>query len=111
MSVRVPHPTGVPVLTVPGDTYVSRMSYSLLSCMGLDELAVNDWQSYEDYAVHLATETHELKAIRQKIATNKETYPLFDSKRTCRNIERGYQLMWERYVNAEPPALIRVREA
>ena len=102
---------GVPVLTVPGKTYVSRMSYSLLSSMGLDELAVNDWQSYEDYAVHLATETDELKAIRQKLATNKETSPLFDSTRTCRNIERGYRLMWERYVNAEPPALIRVREA
>ena len=101
---------GVPVLTVPGKNYVSRMSYSLLSAVGLGEMAVESWDDYEKRAIYLATHPTQLEDIRKTLATNKESFPLFDTQRACRNIERTYQLIWERYVNNEGPTLLRVNE-
>ena len=102
---------GVPVLTVTGNYYVSRMSSSLLNSLGLNELVVSTWEQYEDEAVKLATDSHRLEAIREKIAKNRECSPLFDTECTGRSIERAYQLIWQRYINEKPPCLIRVSES
>lgn len=52
---------GVPVITLRGDTYVSRMGYSILSCCGCQELVADSWQDYVKKTVELAQSPDRLR--------------------------------------------------
>lgn len=82
---------GVPLLTLSGRTFASRMAGALLTAAGLPELITYDLQTYEDLAVELASNKKMLKALRQKLVDAKENSPLFDSERFTRNLEQKYQ--------------------
>lgn len=81
---------GLPVLTMSGRSFASRMAGALLTAAGLPELITHDLQTYEDKAVALAADTKARKAMRQKLALAKESGPLFDSLRFTRNLEQQY---------------------
>jgi predicted O-linked N-acetylglucosamine transferase (SPINDLY family) len=51
----------------------------------------------------LAREPARLAALRQKLARNRDTHPLFDTARFTRAIESAYATMWERAQRGEPP--------
>jgi protein O-GlcNAc transferase len=51
----------------------------------------------------LARDPGLLASLRQKLARNRETYPLFDTARFTRHIEAAYTTMWERCQRGEPP--------
>lgn len=91
---------GLPVLTLSGRAFASRMAGALLTAAGLPELITHDLQAYEDLAVELASDKKALKALRQKLADAKENSPLFDSERFTRNLEQQYLEL----VAALPPA-------
>jgi protein O-GlcNAc transferase len=101
---------GLPVLTCPGQTFVSRVAASLVTNVGLPELIAANLQEYEQRAVHLACHPDELRALRARLAANKTTWPLFDTARTTRNLERAYRSMWDIYAAGEPPRAIIVTE-
>ena len=82
---------GLPVLTLSGRAFASRMAGALLTAAGLPELITHDVQAYEDLAVQLASDKKSLKALRQKLADAKENSPLFDSERFTRNLEQQYR--------------------
>ena len=81
---------GLPVLTMSGRSFASRMAGALLTAAGLPELITHDLQAYEDKAVALAADTKARKAMRQELALAKESGPLFDSLRFTRNLEQQY---------------------
>ncbi|MDX7952977.1 glycosyltransferase [Lichenihabitans sp. Uapishka_5] len=78
---------GVPVLTCPGASFVSRVAGSLLHAMGVPDMIVPDLQAYEERAVALAHDPATLGAIRARIEANRLTAPLFDSARYTRHFE------------------------
>jgi predicted O-linked N-acetylglucosamine transferase (SPINDLY family) len=94
---------GVPVLTCPGDTFASRVAGSLLTAVGLPELITHSLADYETLALRLACDPEALASMRQKLARNRTTHPLFDTTRFTRHIEAAYVEMWERYRRGEPP--------
>jgi protein O-GlcNAc transferase len=63
--------------------------------------------SLEDYeAFGLAAEhgrSVSFKAIRAKLARNRNTYPLFDTDRFCRHLESAFSQMWEIKQRGELP--------
>jgi predicted O-linked N-acetylglucosamine transferase (SPINDLY family) len=101
---------GVPVLTCPGATFASRVAGSLLEAVGLPELITGSPADYEALALRLAREPERLAALRQKLARNRDTYPLFDSGRFTRHLEAAYATMWERTQRGEPPRSFAVAE-
>ncbi|MBW4497871.1 MAG: TIGR03032 family protein [Oscillatoria princeps RMCB-10] len=101
---------GVPVLTCPGQTFASRVAASLLSAVGLPELIVGDLREYERLAVRLGKNAGELRQLKDKLAGNRLTYPLFDTRRFVGNLEKAYQAMWEIYAAGGKPQMIAVRE-
>jgi len=101
---------GVPVLTLQGNHFVSRMSSSILAAIGLPELTTHSLKSYEDLAVELATDPDRLQAIKARIEKNRQTEPLFDTKRFVRNLENAYEQMWQIYIAGELPRHIKVRD-
>lgn len=78
---------GLPLLTLAGHSFAGRMAGSLLRAVGLPELVTHTAQEYEDAAVRLAANPAELRALRERLARNRLTEPLFDSPRFARDFE------------------------
>jgi tetratricopeptide (TPR) repeat protein len=95
--------SGLPVLTVKGTNFASRVSESLLHAIGAPELIAQDEAAYVDQAVAYAQDQAPLKEIRARIDANRFTKPLFDAERFCRHLETAYEMMVERAKTGEAP--------
>ncbi len=91
------------MLTCPGDAFASRVGASLLTAVGLPELIAADEGRYEELAVRLAGHPEELGELRRKLADRRTAWPLFDTPRLVRNLERAYRAMWDVYASGRPP--------
>jgi predicted O-linked N-acetylglucosamine transferase (SPINDLY family)/glycosyltransferase involved in cell wall biosynthesis len=78
---------GVPMLTLAGETFVSRMGYGLLNDYGLTELVTFNHQEYEDRAVALAANPVELTGIRAKLLNSTQRRSRASSIQFARNLE------------------------
>jgi protein O-GlcNAc transferase len=99
---------GVPVITVQGGHFASRMSASILTSVGLPELITDDLNHYELLAVNLATNRCRLNSVKSKLAKNKHIKPLFNTAQFVRDLECGYSRMWEIYKDGKDPQQICV---
>jgi predicted O-linked N-acetylglucosamine transferase (SPINDLY family) len=88
---------GLPILTRVGDSFAGRMAASLLNAIGLPELITTTLEAYEQMAVDLAAHPEKLMIIKRKLAENRLTTPLFDTKFFTKHIEAAYITMYERY--------------
>lgn len=88
---------GVPVVTLKGETFVSRVAASVLYAAALPELVTEDRDSYYRLALELATQRERLSDIKSKLVANRMVCPLFDSERFTRDLERLYERMWRNY--------------
>jgi len=99
---------GLPVLTRIGETFAGRVAASLLSAIGLPELITTSPEAYEALAIELAANPEKLSSIKNKLAQNRLTAPLFDTERFTRHLEAAYTAMYERYQGDLPPDHIYV---
>lgn len=99
---------GLPVLTCAGRTFASRVGASMLHAVGLPELATESLEAYEALAVRLATEPGLLPALRQRLAANLPSAPLFDAARYTRHLEAAYSQMVARAREGLPPVAFAV---
>ena len=88
---------GVPVLTLMGQSFASRVAASLLNSIGLPELIASRPEEYEAIAISLAIEPKKFEAIKLKLANNLRTMPLFNTSLFANNLESIYLKMYERY--------------
>jgi predicted O-linked N-acetylglucosamine transferase (SPINDLY family) len=82
--------TGLPVITRKGDGYAARVSASLLEAVGISDLVTDTAEEYEALAIALARDPARLADIRDRLAQNRDTAPLFDTARFARDIEALY---------------------
>ena len=94
---------GLPVVTCLGSTFAGRVGASLLQAVGLSELVTTSLADYESSALKLATDPARLQELRERLARNRTTHPLFDTERFTRHIEAAYTMMWQRYQRGEAP--------
>lgn len=86
---------GVPVVTLKGKHFASRVSASLLTAVGLPELITHSQKEYEDLAIELATNPKKLASVRKSLEANRLTKPLFDTKLFVKNLEKLYIKVYE----------------
>jgi predicted O-linked N-acetylglucosamine transferase (SPINDLY family) len=91
-----------------GETFAGRMAASLLDAIHLPELITTTQEEYEACAIDLATQPEKLKNIKQKLANNRLTTPLFDIEYFTKNIESAYIQMYDRYQAGLGPDHINV---
>jgi len=101
---------GVPLITCPGEIFAARVAASLLTAIGLPELIVEDLEAYEELAIALATDPPRLEALKEKLLTQRDRCPLFDTSRSASNLERAYLAMWARYEKGEAPDTLIITE-
>jgi predicted O-linked N-acetylglucosamine transferase (SPINDLY family) len=78
---------GLPVLTLAGRTFASRMAGALLTAAGLPELITTDLAAYERRAVELSRSPAEMAHLRQHLQHTREQGALFDTPRFVRALE------------------------
>jgi predicted O-linked N-acetylglucosamine transferase (SPINDLY family) len=102
---------GLPVLTCTGRSFASRVAGSLLHAAGLPELVTDSLEAYEALALKLARDPDLLASYRERLQRNRDTCPLFDSRRFTRNLESAYTKMMERWQAGLSPESFTVEDA
>ena len=74
-----------------------RVAASVLNAIRLPELITTTLEDYERLAIELATNPEKLASIKRKLADNRLTTPLFDTKLFTKHIEAAYTAMYERH--------------
>ncbi len=84
---------GLPVLTLQGQSFASRVASSILTALDLPELITTDMTSYEARALELATDAAELQRIKKMLAQSKAASVYFDQRQYVRGLEQAYRTM------------------
>ena len=79
---------GVPVISLPGETFASRHSMSHLANAGLTETIARDREDYLDLAASLAGDWPRLARLRAELRGRMAASPLCDKKRFARELMR-----------------------
>jgi protein O-GlcNAc transferase len=99
---------GVPLLTWPGETFASRVAAGLLNAIGMPDLALPSLSDYESTAIALGRDHDRLRRLRDRLAANRLTQPLFRTADYTRALEQAFSTMHERRLRGDPPATFAV---
>jgi predicted O-linked N-acetylglucosamine transferase (SPINDLY family) len=88
---------GVPVITLTGHNATGRASFSLLSNVGLADLAAATEDGYVQIAASLAQDRPRLAGLRATLRDRLKTSPLLDVPGFTRALEAVYRDMWRRW--------------
>ncbi|MFT7723751.1 MAG: hypothetical protein QM788_13135 [Roseateles sp.] len=95
---------GVPVLTVPGETFASRVAASLVQACELPGFVCADAQAYVQRAIALTQgDLAELRAAQAGLRERRRELPLFDAPRYARDFAALLERMWVRAEAGLPP--------
>lgn len=88
---------GVPLVTLIGDRFISRVGASLVRTVGLGDLAAQTVDDYVDIARRLAADLPRLTDIRSRLRQDMMASPLGDAPRFARDLESVFRQMWQRW--------------
>lgn len=88
---------GVPVITLLGTHFASRVAASILTTYGIPELITYNLDSYKRLAIKLAKNKILLNKLKKKIEKLRSDNPLFDTQKSVKNLEAIYKKMWENF--------------
>ncbi len=95
---------GVPVLTLPGRSFASRVCSSLVRSAGAPELICDTPEQFVSRAVQLATTDRlSLASIRERIIAGRDTCTLFDIHGLAQKLEGLYAQMAAEYAAGQLP--------
>ncbi len=92
---------GVPLLTLQGKSFASRVAASLLKAIDVPELITSSQEEYEQLAIELASDSKKLRTIKNKIIQGIKSSSLFNTEEFAKNIEAGYLKAYEAYQNGK----------
>ena len=100
--------SSLPIITIKGNSFASRVASSLLSSVGLEELITKSGKEYEELAVKIAENKNFYKEIKDKLKKNIIDMPLFNSKLFTKKLETAYIEVYKNYNENIKPETIRI---
>jgi len=100
---------GLPLLTLCGNTFSSRMASSLLHAVSLAELITHSHDDYESLAVSIYKDRAKYNAIKSKLMKSLPESKLFDIDQFTRSIETAFTDIYERHLAGEIPQHLTVK--
>jgi predicted O-linked N-acetylglucosamine transferase (SPINDLY family) len=85
---------GVPTIALVGAVHASRVSFSLLSNIGLADLAAQSPDEFVEAAARTAGDVPRLAELRRTMRDRMRASPLMDAAAFCRDVEAAYRQMW-----------------
>ena len=86
---------GLPVLTMQGNNFPSRVGSSILSAAELPELITTSEHEYESKAQWLVDHPDELRQLKDRLIKNRLKCSLFNTEKTTRDLEQIYRECWQ----------------
>ena len=93
---------GLPLITIKGKTFASRVASSLLNNIGLNEMITTSLDEYYYLACDLISNEDRLSSIKNKLKENKLKKSLFNSEEYARDLERAYIEVYENKLKKLP---------
>jgi predicted O-linked N-acetylglucosamine transferase (SPINDLY family) len=87
---------GLPLITIAGNSFPSRVAASILKTVHLENLIVNDEKSYKDLAIELGNNRNELNSIKDQLKVSINNSTLFDSTQYTRDLEIIYDKIFQK---------------
>lgn len=82
---------GVPVLTISGRSFASRVAGSVLNSIGLDNLIAQDYGAYIKTAINLGTSSEFYNETKTKLVAKYKNSNIGNPEIFCRNLEGVYK--------------------
>jgi protein O-GlcNAc transferase len=92
---------GVPVITLAGQSAVSRVGCTHLSGLGLAELIAQTEGQFVNLAAALAQDLPRLEQLRSALRRRMKQSPLMDAAGFARNVESAYRQMWRTWCGTD----------
>lgn len=89
---------GVPLVTLIGETQMSRTGFAIVNILGKPEWATSDLSSYVDIAADLASDMERLNSIRLGLRARMEASPLMDYAAFAQDLANAFRSMWQGYL-------------
>ncbi|MDC1015744.1 tetratricopeptide repeat protein [Candidatus Thioglobus sp.] len=102
---------GLPVITLQGKSFSSRMGASILKAINMPELIASNQNEYESMAIELATNSKKMKEVKEKLSNNIKTAPLFNTALFTKHLESAYKTIYERHHDGLRPEHIYVEDS
>jgi predicted O-linked N-acetylglucosamine transferase (SPINDLY family) len=81
---------GLPVLTMPGQSFASRVAASLVTAVDLPELIASSPQEYESMAIMLGQNAERVSELKRRLRESTSNSLLFDAQSFTRSLENLY---------------------
>lgn len=103
---------GVPVVTISGHGFASRVCGSLVSSAGLAELACASPDEYVAKAIEIGLSKDRCSQLKETLAQQKNTCVLFDMSLLVNRLDELFRQMWHDYLegNLHQPDLANLDE-
>jgi len=85
---------GLPVVTLAGQSHVSRVGASMLTNVGLPSMVANSFDEYVGIATGVAADLGRLSALRRGLRHRMLNSPLTDARRFTRHLEDHLRQIW-----------------
>lgn len=95
---------GVPVLTLRGDDFYSRLGVMGALPLGLPQMIAESWDDYVDKAAALAADLDALEALRAEVRPRLDASPYRDEAGFTRRMEKAYREMFAAWLASEVEA-------
>ena len=89
----------MPVVSLAGETFISRMSGAMLQHVGLGDLALDTKQAYLASAKKLASDHVRLRTLRKELRELVKASLLCDPLAYSQSVEDAYRSMWTTWCN------------
>ena len=93
----------VPILTLSGHSFASRVGGSLLRSAGLPELVCSTPEEYVQTAIALGNDRSRLQAYREQLRAAKPNAVMFDTNLLVSRLEDLYAEMWADFMENRLP--------
>ncbi|MGZ5041547.1 MAG: O-linked N-acetylglucosamine transferase, SPINDLY family protein [Usitatibacter sp.] len=93
---------GKPVVTMRGDTLISRQTAALLRAVDREEWVACDREGFASIAAGLVAEPARLDEIASGMRDRMRASPLLDARGLAQALEAAYRFMWRRHLEGSP---------
>ena len=91
---------GIPLVTLVGEQFAARNSYTMLKNVGLTEGIAWTDAEYIEWGVRFGTDANLRSKVSWHLQQSRKTSPLWNGKSFTKEMEKSYQQMWGIYINS-----------
>jgi predicted O-linked N-acetylglucosamine transferase (SPINDLY family) len=94
---------GAPLLALAGQSFISRVSGSIVKAAGQEQLVAFSMDEYKAKAIALGNDPGTARALRETLLRTRDSVPLFDPERFAAHLGATYEAMVDIWRRGEKP--------